>query len=230
MMIETIVVSSEPEERDHLAYTLRHAGLSPLQRKDLVNAINDLMEKPIALIVAVTSDAITDIEQIRNLRSKSDVPLILLGEMLSERDKCDSLNAGADLVMSLPVGPQLLVCSCQALLRRAQAIPPSGLPALDLGIISLIPATRTVKVEGHEPLRLTKLEFQLLYVLISNRGQVIPSDVIVERVWGYSERGNRELVRGLVSRLRAKIEPHPSTPNFIHTIPGEGYLFDLEAL
>lgn len=228
-MIETIVVSSDPEERDHLAFTMRHAGLSPLQRNDLVNSINDLADKPIAFIVAVTSDIKTDIEKIRKLRSMSDVPLILLGEMLSERDKCEALTAGADLVMSLPVGPQLLVSSCQALLRRVQAIPPSGLPALDLGIISLIPANRTVKVAGREPLRLTKLEFQLLYVLMSNRGQVIPSDVIVERVWGYSERGNRELVRGLVSRLRSKIEPHPSTPNFIHTIPGEGYLFDHEA-
>ncbi len=229
-MIETIVVSSDPEERDHLAFILRHAGLSPLQRKDLAIALSDVVEKPIALIVAVTYDAYTDIEQIRIFRSKSDVPLILLGEMLSERDKCDSLTAGADLVMSLPVGPRLLVCSCQALLRRVQTIPPSGLPALDLGIISLMPATRSVQVEGRALLRLTKLEFQLLYVLISNRGQVIPSDVIVERVWGYSERGNRELVRGLVSRLRSKIEPDPSTPNFIHTIPGEGYLFDLEAL
>jgi DNA-binding response OmpR family regulator len=61
-----------------------------------------------------------------------------------------------------------------------------------------------------------------------NRGQVIPVDTIVERVWGYSGQSSRELVRGLVSRLRRKIEPDPHYPQFIQNIPGIGYLFSLE--
>jgi DNA-binding response OmpR family regulator len=76
--------------------------------------------------------------------------------------------------------------------------------------------------------RLTPLEFRLMHLLMTSRGTAISTDMIVERVWGYSERGNRELVRGLVGRLRAKIEDDPSNPKFIHTIPGVGYLFDID--
>jgi DNA-binding response OmpR family regulator len=72
------------------------------------------------------------------------------------------------------------------------------------------------------------LEFRLLYVLMVNRGQVIPVDVIVERVWGYTGQGSRELVRGLVSRLRRKIEPNPHEPRFIQNVPGVGYRFSLD--
>jgi DNA-binding response OmpR family regulator len=61
-----------------------------------------------------------------------------------------------------------------------------------------------------------------------NREQVIPTDVIVDRVWGYDGGGDRELVRGLISRLRRKLEPDPDQPQFIQTITGVGYLFTLE--
>ena len=76
--------------------------------------------------------------------------------------------------------------------------------------------------------RLTQLEFRLLYVLMVNQEQVIPVDVIVERVWGYTGQGSRELVRGLVSRLRRKIEPDVRQPRFIQNVPGVGYRFSLE--
>jgi DNA-binding response OmpR family regulator len=89
------------------------------------------------------------------------------------------------------------------------------------------PATRTVRVNGRQPQRLTQLEFRLLYVLMLNRGQVIPTEVIIERVWGYTGDGNRDLLRGLISRLRRKIEPSPNEPYFIQTIPGAGYRFML---
>jgi DNA-binding response OmpR family regulator len=96
---------------------------------------------------------------------------------------------------------------------------------LDLVDIALNPATRTVVVAGQEPQRLTQLEFRLLYVLMTNREQVVPTEIIIERVWGYSGEGSRDLVRGLVSRLRRKVEPNPENPKFIQTIPGTGYCF-----
>jgi DNA-binding response OmpR family regulator len=85
---------------------------------------------------------------------------------------------------------------------------------------------RTVQLAGRKPRRLTHLEFRLLYTLMSHRGQVLPSEIIVERVWGYTDRGDRDLVRGLVSRLRAKIESDPRTPCYVRTVPGVGYSFD----
>ncbi len=82
-----------------------------------------------------------------------------------------------------------------------------------------------VTLAGKEPQTLTPLEFRLLYMLMTNPDQVIPLEVIIERVWGYNGEGNRELVRGLVRRLRRKIEPDPEQAHFIHNHPGVGYRF-----
>ena len=97
------------------------------------------------------------------------------------------------------------------------------LVSLDLGAVVLDPATRTVTVQDGEPQRLTHLEFRLAYVLMTNRDQVVPTEILVERVWGYDGSGDRELVRGLISRLRRKIEPSQEDPIFIETITGVGY-------
>jgi DNA-binding response OmpR family regulator len=63
---------------------------------------------------------------------------------------------------------------------------------------------------------------------MTNRDHVVPTEIIVERVWGYTGDGNRDLVRGLISRVRRKIEPNPDSPRYIETIPGTGYRFSLE--
>jgi DNA-binding response OmpR family regulator len=111
------------------------------------------------------------------------------------------------------------------LLRRAGTIPVAVLPTLESNGLALDPSTRQVTGPDGESCQLTPLEFRLLYLLMTNRGQVIGTDLIVERVWGYSGSGNRDLVRGLVRRLRRKVDPDPSQPRYIETIPGVGYRF-----
>jgi DNA-binding response OmpR family regulator len=129
-------------------------------------------------------------------------------------------------VVLRPCGPRLLIAQVRALLRRAGGVPLSSLPTLSLAGLTLDPTARTVQIAGHPVRRLTHLEFRLLYALMIHHGQVIPTEVIVERVWGYSGRGDKDLVRGLVSRLRAKVEPEPRNPRYILTVPGVGYAFD----
>lgn len=73
---------------------------------------------------------------------------------------------------------------------------------------------------------LTHLEFRLLYTLMIHRGQVLPTETIVEQVWGYTGQGDKELVRGLVRRLRTKVEPDPGKPRYILTVAGVGYSFN----
>ena len=80
-------------------------------------------------------------------------------------------------------------------------------------------------MEGHPQKRLTHLEFRLLHTLMIHRGQILPTDRIVDLVWGYSDQGDPELVRGLVSRLRSKVEPDPRNPRYILTEAGIGYRF-----
>ena len=102
------------------------------------------------------------------------------------------------------------------------------LPRFDIDGIALDPTTRTVTVSGSPPQRLTQLEYRLFYLLVSNQDQVLPTELIVERVWGYSGQGNRELVRGLIRRLRRKIEIAPEQTRFIQNIPGVGYRFSTQ--
>jgi two-component system KDP operon response regulator KdpE len=138
----------------------------------------------------------------------------------------DLYERGVDLVVSRPYSVRLLLAQIRSLLRRTVGMPFFSLPTLAFGDINLDPGSRTVQVFDNQPKKLTQLEFRLLYTLMTNTGHIIPTENIVEQVWGYQGEGNRDLVRGLVQRLRVKVEPDPSNPKFILTEQGIGYYFN----
>jgi DNA-binding response OmpR family regulator len=111
-------------------------------------------------------------------------------------------------------------------MRRAANLPFYALPSLSIRDVELDPNTRTVVIEKHSPKQLTQLEFRLLYTLMIHERQVVPQQTLIEEVWGYDGEGDRDLVRGLVRRLRIKVEPDPSNPRYIRTVPGVGYTFN----
>jgi DNA-binding response OmpR family regulator len=227
--MQAIAASIDPEERDFIAHVLSRAGFTVQLKADLDDVSAQWLENPADLVV-LAGRAPQDLEApIKALRATAQVPLIVLTEQSSESDVCALLQSGADLVLRTPVGSRMLASYCHALLRRSGGVPAFSLPTLDLGPIALDPSTRNVTLKDRAAVRLTQLEFRMLYTLMTHRGQVIPWEIIIERVWGYSGGGSRELVRGLVSRLRAKIEPDPSAPRFVHTISGVGYTFDTES-
>jgi DNA-binding response OmpR family regulator len=226
--MQAFVVATDQEEREILTFVLRHAGLAVSPGTDLPRVLSNWQELPADLIVVAADDPQALLDGVRAVREVTEVPLVLLAERLTEERLCGLLRAGADLVLERPISPRVFAEYARGILRRTGAVPAFMLPRLDLDEIALDPATRTVAVPGREPRRLTQLEFRLLYVLMTNREQVIPTEVIVERVWGYSGEGDKDLVRGLVSRLRHKIEPDPDNPRFIETISGVGYRFSLQ--
>jgi len=223
--MQAILVASEQDERDVLAFVLRHAGLAVASSTGLPGVLATWLDRPADMIVAAFGDGRALGKDVSAIRAVTDVPLLVIVDPMGEDRMCDLIRAGADLVLPRPVSPMILGAYAQALLRRSGAAPAFSLPTLTLKNIGLDPATRTVIVEGGEPRRLTQLEFRLLYLLMTNRGQVLPADTIVERVWGYSGEGDRDLVRGLISRLRRKIEADVEKPRFIQTVPGIGYIF-----
>ena len=226
--MQAILVSHDPDERELLTFLLRHAGLAVATTSELGRVTARWLERPADIIVVAVDAGAGLVPEVANVRGVTQVPLLIICERLPESSLCALLAAGADLVLARPVAPRVLAHYARTLLRRASALPPFLLSSLDLEAIRLDPATRTVSVLGREPQRLTQLEFRLLYVLMTNREHVVPTEIIVERVWGYTGDGNRDLVRGLVSRLRRKVEPAPDGPGFIDTIPGTGYRFSLE--
>jgi DNA-binding response OmpR family regulator len=226
--MQAILVTADADERDILTFVLRHAGLAVSASIDLEQVTATWLERPADLIVVAGETGKGLAKDIAALRGATEVPLILLLDDVGESTHVALIRTGVDLVLMRPVSPLLLAAYAQSVLRRAGAAAAFAVPTLDLHEIALDPTTRSVRLADAVPRRLTQLEFRLLYLLMTHRGQVLPTDLIVERVWGYSGEGDRDLVRGLISRLRKKIEADPDSPVYIQTVPGIGYLFALD--
>ena len=221
-----LLIAPDPDERALLSLVLQRAGLAVTTTNTLEHALRTWPERPADLILVALrgEDPLADI---RRIRADTTMLLVVIVSQMDEDVFYNLLEAGADLVVPRPFSARLLIAQVRALLRRAGGLPLFSLPTLNLAGLTLDPATRTVQVDDQPSKRLTYLEFRLLYTLMIHRGQVLPTETIVEQVWGYSGRGDRDLVRGLVRRLRTKVEPDPRCPRYILTVPGTGYSFGI---
>jgi DNA-binding response OmpR family regulator len=218
-----LLISRDPDEKALLSLALQRAGLAVTTANDLHRAIKSWFERPADLVLsALGGDPLT---HTRLIRAETEVPIVMIVMQLDEDSHCQILEAGADLVIVRPFSSRLLIAQLRALLRRAGSVPLSSLPTRTVAGLTLDPVARTVRLGDQPVRRLTHLEFRLLHELMMHQGQILTTEAIVDRVWGYTE-GDRELVRGLVSRLRAKIEPDPRQPRYVSTVPGVGYTFD----
>ena len=223
-----LLLAQDPDEDAILELVLQRAGLAVTRASSLERAVRSPADRPPDLILTALGQP-EPLAQVRALRAQMTAPLAIVVDWAEEKTMCQLLELGADLVCPRPVAPRLLVAQARALLRRATGnvsfVPP---PRLTLRNFILDPAARTVQVGDLPPRRLTQLEFRLLYTLTIHRGQVLPAEIIVERVWGYGGEGEGSLLRGLVHRLRSKVEPDARRPRYITTIPGVGYTFQVD--
>jgi two-component system KDP operon response regulator KdpE len=162
---------------------------------------------------------------VKDFRSFTSVPIIVLTDPLPEESQIEFYQAGADVMVSRPFSMRILALQLRALIQRGNNMPLTGLPSLAQGDLTLDPATRSVATNTQPGVHLTQLEFRMLYTLMTHPGRILSAEELVEKIWGYPGESNRELVRGLVQRLRAKIEPDPHDPNYILTEAGTGYYF-----
>jgi DNA-binding response OmpR family regulator len=228
--MQIMVIAADQNEKEIVSFVLRKAGLAVASSSDHQRVLKNWTEHPADLMVVASLEDQAPVRIVEEIRDVTQIPLLMIVDRISEKNRCDLLHYGADVILDRPVSPQVLSAQIRALLRRSATVPSFVLPTLALNEISVDPSARTVTLSGKETNRLTQLEFRLLYTLMTNRGQVVPFDVLVERVWGYTGGGNRDLVRGLVSRLRRKIEPDPEQTRFLETIPGVGYRFTVDEL
>lgn len=224
--MQAIVIANDSEDRDLFSFVLRHTGLAVSQTSRIKNISTVVRDHALDLIVFVLDPHAVEIDQIQQIRETTQAPIILIAEQLTEHEHCNLLDAGVDVVLERPVSTRILARYAKMLLRRAGTIPAAVLPIIEFGGLSLNPSTRRVKRPDDKTEQLASLEFRFLYLLMTNRGQVMPMDTIIDRVWGYSHEGSSDLVRGLVRRVRRKIEPDPNSPQYIENIPGVGYRFN----
>ena len=222
-----LLLAQNADETAVLSLALQRAGLAVTAGKDLGRALQAWPERPADLILLALEGS-DPLACIREVRAVTEAPVVMVVDPPTEAGCYELLEAGADLVVGRPFSARLLIAQVRAVLRRAGGVPLFSLPTLSLAGLTLDPANRTAQVAGHPAHRLTHLEFRLLYTLMIHRGQVLPTEVIVERVWGYGGQGDETLVRGLVRRLRTKVEPDVRNPRYVLTIPGVGYAFGME--
>ena len=225
--MRAILCAYHLDEAAVLQLALQRAGFAPQAVHDLNVVIENWAERAGDLVVVSFGGSMpVDLKLIEAMRMQATVPLVVITDMLDEDMQVKVLELGADLLVVRPFSVRYLIAQIRALMRRSAGMPFFSLPILSQSGVMIDPSTRTIQVNDGEIIRLTQLEFRLLFTLMTHAGRVIPTETLVEYVWGFSGEGNRGLVRGLVQRLRSKMEPDPAVPTFVITEPGIGYRFN----
>lgn len=219
--MKALVVDDDLVLADVLAFTLRREGFEVLLAYDGAMALERWeQEQPDIVVLDVNLPRRDGFDVCREIRQQASTPIILLTVRGEEDDIVKGLQIGADDYIVKPFSPRQLVARVHAILRRAVKM--SAAPYLEVGELHFDTNQRRLSIGGEPPIALTVLEARLLEYLMVNTGRIMPMEGIIDHVWGPSG-GDRDMLRQLVRRLRAKIEPDPAHPTIIQTTPGLGY-------
>jgi two-component system, OmpR family, KDP operon response regulator KdpE len=222
-----LVVDDEPQIVRALKVVLREAGFEAVPAETGSEALDlAAVRPPDAAIVDLVLPDLDGIALTRTLREWSEMPILVLSAVGEEEQKVRALEAGADDYITKPFGARELVARLNAALRRAARGEEEPRVVVDGLEVDL--AARVVRRDG-EPVHLTPIEFDLLRVLIRNRGRLMTHRKLLAEVWGAEYVDDIQPLRTHIARLRAKIEPDGDAggggPRFIVTDPGVGYRF-----
>ncbi len=181
-------------------------------------------QPPLMVILDVMLPGLDGWEVCRALRRDSDVPILMLTAREAEMDRVVGLSIGADDYVIKPFSPRELVERVKAILRRVKATPGPAGGALEQGGLKLDPESREVTMAGI-PVALTPSEFQLLHALMGRPGKVFSRDELLSRLHRDGVSVIDRVIDVHVGKLRSKIEPDPSKPQYIRTVHGVGYRF-----
>jgi len=222
-----LVVEDEESFSDALSYVLRKEGFEVSVAETGTAALNEFDRGGADIVLLdLMLPEMSGTEVCRQLRQKSNVPIIMVTARDSEIDKVVGLEIGADDYVTKPYSPRELVARIRAVLRRQSA--DSGelsAPTLAAGPVRMDVERHVVTVDG-DAVQLPLKEFELLELLLRNAGRVLTRGQLIDRVWGADYVGDTKTLDVHVKRLRSKIEPEPSTPRFIVTVRGLGYKFE----
>jgi two-component system KDP operon response regulator KdpE len=222
-----LVVDDEPQIVRALKVVLRDAGYEAVPAETASEALDlAAVRPPEAAIVDLVLPDKDGIEVTRTLREWSAMPILVLSAVGEEEQKVRALEAGADDYITKPFGTRELVARLHAALRRAA--PAEEEPRIELDGLEIDLAARVVRRAGEE-VHLTPIEFDLLRVLVRNRGRLMTHRKLLTEVWGPEYVDDIQPLRTHIARLRAKIEPDGDARSggyrFIVTDPGVGYRF-----
>ena len=235
--MKKVILTVDDEEHilELISYNLELNGYEVLKALTGEEALEILDQHQVDLVLLDRMlpgiDGIEVLKQIRGDKNKKDLPVILLTAKSEEFDKVVGLEIGADDYICKPFGVHELIARIKAVLRRSGD---GGLAAEEDGeedkdricIDNLVInyTTRVVTVDGRE-VDLSLKEFELLYLLASNRNRVYSRDTLLEKIWGYDYMGETRTIDVHIRNLRKKIEQDPDHPEHVKTVRGVGYKF-----
>ena len=213
--------------RDFVIYTLNSQGLEA-QGFERPSAFWEAVaeQKPSLVLLDIMLPEEDGVSVLKKLRASADtarVPIIMLTAKSTEYDKVLGLDAGADDYVAKPFGMMELLSRIRALLRRTAE--PAEQGTYRCGMLTVDPKRHIVRI-GEEEAALTQKEFEVLCLLLRNRGQVISRDAMIEEVWGYSFTGESRTVDVHVRTLRQKLGEAGA---YIETVRGYGYKISRES-
>jgi DNA-binding response OmpR family regulator len=225
-MTTVLVVDDEPIVREVVVSYLKREGYQTLEAADGERA-RELLEQqsPSLVVLDVMLPRVDGLELCRWIRSRSELPVILLTARGDEADRIVGLELGADDYVTKPFSPRELAARVRTVLRRTAA-PAPVLERIAFGDVVVDAVGREVIKDGRD-LTLTAREFELLWFLASHPRRVFSRHQLMERVWGYSAAVDTGTVTVHIRRLREKIEDDPSQPRHLETVWGVGYRFSL---
>jgi DNA-binding response OmpR family regulator len=221
-----LLVDDERSIQTLLAYPLRKDGYEVVPARDGREALDRFAEQRFDLVVLdIMLPRIDGVEVCRRLRSRSQVPIIMLTAKDDEVDKIVGLETGADDYITKPFSVREFRSRVKAALRRAEM----GRDAADeepivAGEMAIDFARRVVALRG-EDVRLTFVEFELLAAMARAPGRVFTRESMLERLWGDSAFRDPRTIDVHIRHLREKLESDPRNPEFIFTVRGVGYRF-----
>ncbi|HTZ09210.1 MAG TPA: response regulator transcription factor [Acidimicrobiales bacterium] len=231
--VTVLVAEDEESFVDALAIGLGREGFDVSVARDGPEALAlfDSLE-PDLVLLDIMLPKMSGVDVCRAIRTRSQVPIIMVTAKGTEIDTVVGLEVGADDYVTKPYRLRELVARMRAVLRRspagdpAAAHVPEGSGALEVGGVLVDPDRHRVFVRGNE-VHLRRKEFELLSLLIQNAGRVLTRDTLIDRVWGADYVGDTKTLDVHIKRLRSHVEVDSSSPTIITTVRGVGYRFEI---
>ena len=226
--LRVLVVEDDAAIRELVSLHLKLEGYGVVPSADGSEALRLARAEPFDLIVLDIMlpglDGISVLGAIRRDSANRTTPILMLTARREEVDKVLGLETGADDYLTKPFGVREFVARVHALQRRSQRASEEAAHAspVTIGTLTVDPARRHARLDGRE-IDLTANEFDLLYLLASNRGIVFSREALMQRVWGNDTHITERSVDTLVKRVRKKIDDDAAEPRFILTVWGTGY-------
>jgi len=224
-----LLVDDEQRILNFLSSKLKATGYEVFTASNGVEALEQVQaQEPDFVVLDILMPKKDGFETLKELRTFSPVPVIILSAKGTNVDKVKGLSLGADDYLSKPFSPDELIARIEAVKRR---LSPDGKrkirEQLSIGDLTIDFKRRLVIIRGEE-IRLTRIEWLLLSELAQNAGSLMLYNDLLTRIWGPEYRDDIQILRTWISRLREKIESEPDNPKLIRTIPKTGYIMDLQ--